>query len=64
MQFLKIAAYVKIAKLYGLVHYTACVFLPYINSLRSALVSGCGSSGCLCVLGLYGRLGGRERERV
>ena len=29
--------------------------LPYINGLRSALVGECGSLGCLCVLGLYGR---------
>ena len=29
--------------------------LPYINGLRSALVGECGLSGCLCVLGLYGR---------
>ena len=35
--------------------------LPYINCLRSALVSECGLSGCLCSLGLYGRLG---RESV
>ena len=25
-------------QLYGLVHYAACAFLPYINGLRSALV--------------------------
>ena len=28
IQFFKIAAYVQFAKLYGLVHYAACVFCP------------------------------------
>ena len=35
--------------------------LPYINGLRSALVSEYSSLGCLCGLGLYGHLG---RESV
>ena len=39
MQFFKIAAYVQIVRLYGLVHYATCVFLPYINGLRFAFVS-------------------------
>ena len=51
----KIAAYVHIDQLYGLVHYAACAFCTYIHGLRLALVSECSSLGCLCVLGLYGR---------
>ena len=42
MQFFKIAAYVQIARLYGLVHYVDCAFCPYINGLRSALVCVAG----------------------
>ena len=61
MQFFKIAAYVQIARPYSLVHYAACVFLPYINGLRSALVGEYSLLGCLYVLGLYGHLG---RENV
>ena len=48
-------------QLYGLVHYAACAFLPYINVLRLALVGGYSLSGCLCGLGLYRHLG---RESV
>ena len=48
-------------RLYGLVHYAACAFCPYINSLQSALVSEYSLSSCLCGVGLYGRW---ERERV
>ena len=33
-------------QLYGLVHYAACAFCPYINCLRSALVSEYSLSGC------------------
>ena len=51
MQFFKIAAYVQVAKLYGLVHYATCAFCPYINGLRSALVGVVGQA-VLCVLGL------------
>ena len=61
MQFFKIATYVQIARPYGLVHYAACAFLPYINGLRSALVGEHSLSGCLYGLGLYGRL---ESESV
>ena len=45
---------------------TLCGFciLPYINGLRSALVDEYSLSGCLYVLGLYGRLRERERESV
>ena len=42
----KIAAYVQIAKLYGLVHYAACSFCSYINGLWSALVGEYSLSGC------------------
>ena len=45
--------YVQIAQSYGLVHYAACVFLPIYKWL-AVCVCGCGSLGCLCVLGLYG----------
>ena len=63
MQFFKIAAYVQITQLYGLVHYAACAFLPYINSLWLALV-GCGSLGCFMRSWLVWALRVRERERV
>lgn len=53
MQFFKIATYVQIAQLYGLVHYAACVFCPYVNSLRLAIV-GVAGQAVLCGLGLYG----------
>ena len=42
MQFFKIAAYVQIVRLYGLVHYAACVFCSYINCLCFALVGVAG----------------------
>ena len=61
MQFFKIAAYVQIARLYGLVYYAACAFCPYINCLQLALVGEYSLQGCLCGLGLYGHLG---RESV
>ena len=38
--------------------------LPYIHGLRSALVDEYSLSGCLYILGLYGRLRERERESV
>ena len=56
MQFFKIATYVHIAKLYGLVHYAACVFCPIYKWLV-ACAYWCGWSSCLYGLGLYGRLG-------
>ena len=55
MQFFRIAAYVQIVQSYGLVHYAACAFLPYINGLRSALV-GVAYQAVLCGLGLHERL--------
>ena len=63
MQFFRIAAYVQIVQSYGLVHYAACAFCPYINGLRSALV-GVAYQAVLYSLGLYGRLRERERESV
>lgn len=59
MQFFKITAYVQIARLYGFVHYAACVFCPYINGLRSALVS-VADQAAYAVLGRVGI----ERARV
>ena len=62
MQFFKIATYVQTAQLYGLVHYAACVFYPYINGSRFALVSIAGQA-VLCGLGLLWHLG-REGVRA
>ena len=42
-------------QLYGLVHYAACVFLSIYKWLAFC-ACGCGCSGCLYGLGLYGRL--------
>ena len=64
MQFFKITAYVQIARLYGFVHYAACVFCPYINGLRSALVSEYSLSGCFMLHWLVWALSVRERECV
>ena len=59
MQFFKIAAYVQIARLYGLVYYAACAFCPYMHGLRSALV-GVADQFAYTVLGRVGI----ERARV
>ncbi len=64
MKFFKIATYVQIAKLYGLVYYAACAFCPYINGLRLALVGEYSLSGCFMRLWLVWALRVRERERV
>lgn len=50
-------------QLYGLVHYAAYTFSP-IYMVCGLRLWVCGSLGCLYGLGLYGRLGGRERRRV
>ena len=62
MQFFKIAAYVQVARLYGLVHYAACAFL-LIYKWLAVCACECGSLGCLCGIGLCGRLG-RESVRA
>ena len=64
MQFFKIAAYVQIARLYSLVHYAACAFLPYIHGLRLALVGEYGLSGCFMRYWLVWALSAWERESV
>ena len=64
MQFFKIAPYVHIAQLYGLVHYAACAFCSYIHGLRLALVCECGWSGCFMRSWLVWALSAWERERV
>lgn len=56
MQFFKIAAYVQVARPYGLVHFATCAFCHiYIACGLRLWVSG--SLGCLCGLGLYEQLG-------
>ena len=55
MQFFKIAAYVHIAQLYGLVHYAACVFCHIYMACGLLLWMSIAYQAVLCVLGLYGR---------
>ena len=63
MQFFKIAAYVHIAKLYGLVHYAACAFCPIYKWL---VVCAClrGLSGCFMRYWLVWAFRDRKRECV
>ena len=51
-------------QLYGLVHYTACAFLPHIYGLRSALVSEYSLLGCFMRYWLVWAFRAWERERV
>ena len=56
MQFFKIAAYVQVANCMAWCIMRLVHFCPYINGLRSALVS-IAYRAVLCGLGLYGQLG-------
>lgn len=51
-------------QLYGLVHYAAFAFCPYINGLRSAIVSEDSLSDCFMRSWFVWALSAWERERV
>lgn len=61
MQFFKIAVYVQVAQLYGLVHYAACTFCHIEMACGLLLLVSIAYRAVLCGLGLYGRL---ESESV
>ena len=55
MQFFKIAAYVHIARPYGLVHYAACVFCTIYMACGLRLLVNIAYRAVLYSLGLHGR---------
>lgn len=55
MQFFRIAAYVQVAQLYGLVHYAACTFCHIEMACGLLLLVSIAYRAVLCVIGLYGR---------
>ena len=54
MQFFKIATYVQIARLYGLVHYAACVFCPIYMACGLRLWAGIAYQAVYAVLACMG----------
>ena len=62
MQFFRIAAYVQIARPYGLVHYATCAFCPIYMACGLRLLVSIAYQAVLYSIGLYGRLRERRRE--